>query len=217
MDELGQLATASGAWNVAYLHLHGLDFADTLARCPVTASLIAQIPRHYSHAFFSALAPQTHITPHFGSTNKKLRCHLPLLVPPEPGAAWLRVGDERVSLSAGRCVVFDDSHEHEAGNASAAEPRVVLVLDVWHPDLSDQEVRFLTFLNKGQMAAAHRLAKQAAGGVAGAGGGGGASAGEPGQPTDFLSVILRARQQQQQQAGGVAEAAVWGGHRVVDD
>ena len=196
-DSLGQLATDSGAWNVAYLHLHGLDFADNLALCPVTASIIAQIPRHYHHAFFSAMAPQTHITPHYGSTNKKIRCHLPLVVPSQEGSSWLRVADQRTTLVAGQCLVFDDSHEHEASNDSPDEPRVVLVVDVWHPDLSDQEVKFLSFLNKGQMAAAHRLAKESA------------AADQQGKK-DFLSVILQAR------LGAVQDSAVWG-HRVVDD
>ena len=37
--------------------------------------------------------------------------------------------------SAGRCLVFDDSWEHEVWNDSAA-PRSVLLLDVSHPDLA---------------------------------------------------------------------------------
>lgn len=208
-DALGQLATDSGSWNVAYLHLHGLDFADNLLRCPKTAAIIAQIPRHYHHCFFSAMAPQTHITPHYGSTNKKLRCHLPLEVP-SSASAWLRVGDERVEMQQGRCVVFDDSHEHEAGNDDSESPRVVLIVDVWHPDLSDEEVRFLSFVNKGQLAAAHRLANQrkaAAESQEGPGSG-------LGSGSDFLSVILNARAATGDGAGAVSDAAVW---RVVDD
>ena len=37
------------------------------------------IPRQYYHAFFSALTEKTHILPHYGPTNKKLRFHIPLL------------------------------------------------------------------------------------------------------------------------------------------
>jgi aspartate beta-hydroxylase len=209
-DALGQLATDSGSWNVAYLYLHGLDFADNLLRCPKTAAIVAQIPRHYHHCFFSSMAPQTHITPHYGSTNKKLRCHLPLVVPSST-AAWLRVGDERVEMQQGRCVIFDDSHEHEAGNDDFESPRVVLIVDVWHPDLSDEEVRFLSFVNKGQLAAAHRLANQrkvAAESEEGS---------RPGPGSDFLSVILNARAAAGDGLATVSDAAVWGVHRVVDD
>jgi aspartate beta-hydroxylase len=50
------------------------------------------------------------------------------------------VAGQTVSLQEGRAVLFDDSFLHEAANSSASEPRVVLIVDVWHPDLSDEEV-----------------------------------------------------------------------------
>jgi aspartate beta-hydroxylase len=154
--QLGESATDRGHWNVCYFHLHGVDFGDNLERCPLTAAAIAAVPRQYRHALFSALAPDTHVKPHCGPTNKKLRCHLPLCVPrggaapsavrPEegrsaPSTSWLRVGEEYRALEEGKCVLFDDSFEHEACNTSLTEPRVVLIIDVWHPDLSDEEVR----------------------------------------------------------------------------
>ena len=51
----------------------------------VCGCLFERIPGAYGHAFFSALAPGTHVTPHHGPTNKKLRLHLPLVIPPPPG------------------------------------------------------------------------------------------------------------------------------------
>lgn len=89
---------------------------------------------------------------HHGSTNKKLRCHLPLRVPnsvPQgqnttgsgsTAPCWLRVGDVTVPVQEGVAIVFDDSFEHEAANEHNTEPRVVLVVDFWHPDFSDGEV-----------------------------------------------------------------------------
>ena len=41
VDELGALATDSGAWSVCYLHLHGMDFSANRDAFPITASLIA--------------------------------------------------------------------------------------------------------------------------------------------------------------------------------
>ena len=67
------------------------------------------------------------------------------------------------------------------------------MIDFWHPDLTDEEVRFLQFINAAQVLAARRMAAAAE------------SAGE-----DFLSVILAAR------GGAVPAEDVWG-HRVVDD
>lgn len=154
-DGLGSLGHDTGDWNVFYLFLHNVDFAANRALCPETVTAITAIDAHYDHAFFSALAPGTHIPRHHGPTNKKLRCHLPLIVPPH-GACRLRVGDRVVAVREGECFVFDDSFEHEAWNDDSAHSRVVLVVDVWHPDLSAQERKFLAFLRNAQL----RVAKQ---------------------------------------------------------
>jgi hypothetical protein len=44
-------------------------------------------------------------------------------------------------------LVFDDSIEHEAWNHSASE-RLVLIVDLWHPDLTDEEVCLLRGLHR---------------------------------------------------------------------
>jgi len=118
------------------------QFDENACAFPKTIELLHSIPRNYGHSFISALSPHSHITPHRGPTNKKLRCQLPLVVPrAEDGTSgsWLRVGSDRVELMEGKCVIFDDSFEHEAANDSAG-PRVVLIFDVWHPDFSNSEV-----------------------------------------------------------------------------
>jgi aspartate beta-hydroxylase len=38
----------------------------------------------------------------------------------------------------GEVVVFDDTYSHEAWNRSA-QTRVVMIFDMWHPDLSEVE------------------------------------------------------------------------------
>ena len=190
-DSLGSFATDCGNWNVCYLQLHGIDFEDNLAKCPQTLAAIQAIPHHYRHAFFSALAPNTHVYKHHGPTNKKLRCHLPLRVPPG-GTAWLRVADQVIHLEEGKAVVFDDSFEHEASNDHPTTPRVVLVVDVWHPSFSDEEVKFFEFIDKMQIAAAKKI---------------GISNAELGKDGDtFLSVIERARQA----AATVDDSTIWG-------
>jgi aspartate beta-hydroxylase len=35
-------------------------------------------------------------------------------------------------------VVFDDSFEHEAFNNDPHRARLVLIFDIWHPDLSNR-------------------------------------------------------------------------------
>jgi len=132
-DGVGSVSHDSGDWSVYYLYLHNMDFAENRARCPETCKAIDAVGSQYHHAMFSALAPCTHVTKHCGPTNKKLRCHLPLVVPPGD-TCRIRVGDETRTVQEGRCLVFDDSWEHEAWNDGDGT-RVVLILDVWHPDL----------------------------------------------------------------------------------
>lgn len=148
----GTAAHDSGEWNIYYLYLHNIDFSANRERVPETVKLLKSIPRFYDHAMFSNLASTTHVTKHHGPTNKKLRIHLPLYVPEEKNSCRLRVGDETRASVEGRVVVFDDSFEHEAWNDSK-KSRVVLIFDIWHPDLSDQEVKFLSFIQKAQLRA----------------------------------------------------------------
>lgn len=150
-DGVGGLAHDAGDWNVLYLFLHNMTFEENCALFPETTRLLRALPRQYNHAFFSALAPRSHVTKHNGPTNKKLRVQLPLLVP-RGGGSRLRVGGEERQLEEGRLLVFDDSFEHEAWNDSD-QARVILIFDIWHPDLSDAEVKFLHFLQQSAMRA----------------------------------------------------------------
>jgi aspartyl/asparaginyl beta-hydroxylase (cupin superfamily) len=84
---------------------------------------------------FSVLAPKSHIPPHNGETNARVIAHLPLIVP--EGCSY-RVGFERRQWRVGETLIFDDTIEHEARNDSA-EPRVVLIFDLWNPLLEPAE------------------------------------------------------------------------------
>lgn len=79
-----------------YLFLHDIKFEENCVKVPNTIKILQEvIPRNYCHAFFSALVPGTHITPHNGPTGKKLRVHLPLV---GVEGARMRVGDEFKNL-----------------------------------------------------------------------------------------------------------------------
>jgi beta-hydroxylase len=105
---------------------HGKPIADHVARCPLTAGLVARhVPRHGA-AGFSVLRPGTRIQPHAGYPGEFLRCHLGLRVP--PGDCGLRVGGEARAWREGEALILDDRFEHEAWNLTAQE-RVLLLVD----------------------------------------------------------------------------------------
>jgi aspartate beta-hydroxylase len=104
--------------------------------------------------YVSRMRAGTHIAAHRGPTNVRLRCHLGVTVP--PGDCAIRVGDETRRWVEGECLVFDDHFEHEAWNHTEAD-RIVLIADLWHPDLSAAEIRLLEGLHRYADAAARQL------------------------------------------------------------
>lgn len=127
-------------WTAIHLMYRGERVEANARHCPATLEVLAQLPQpdisgDAPNAMFSLLKPHTHIPPHHGVANFRLVCHLPLIVPPK---CWFRVGAERRGWKEGEAFVFDDTIEHEAANESD-ELRVVLIVDVWHPGLSEIE------------------------------------------------------------------------------
>ena len=90
----------------------------------------------------SMLKAGARIAPHNGMFNTRLICHLPLVVP--EGCAF-RVGNEVREWEEGKLLIFDDTIEHEAWNDSS-EDRIVLIFDIWRPELSEREKSELTAL-----------------------------------------------------------------------
>jgi len=86
-----------------------------------------------------------HIEPHLGPTNMRLRCHLGINIP--DGDCGLTVGGETRHWREGECLVFDDSLLHESWNRTG-QARVVLVVDLWHPDLTPAEIAYLEGLHR---------------------------------------------------------------------
>jgi aspartyl/asparaginyl beta-hydroxylase (cupin superfamily) len=131
-------------WGAYYLIRGGSVVAEAAMRFPATMAALDAIPLcrapgRTPSVLFSRLAPRTRIPAHHGQVNARLICHLPLIVPPRCG---LRVGNETRSWIEGETLIFDDSIEHEAWNGSD-RTRVVLLFDIWRPELSDNERRLV--------------------------------------------------------------------------
>jgi aspartate beta-hydroxylase len=136
-----------GAWDVFILYERGRKHDDRTRRTPTVAAIVEQHRTVRSLAglvYFSRLAPHTHVAPHRGPTNMRVRIHLGIDVPANCG---IRVNDVPAKWLNGACIAFDDSLPHAVWNESDRE-RIVLVVDVWHPDLSDDEVRLIEGLHR---------------------------------------------------------------------
>ena len=130
----------SRRWSSLFLWKDGVRKDAVCATCPGTAALLDRLPMAHQPGFaptamFSALEARTRIPAHTGSTNTRLLCHLPLVL---PGPARFRVGNETREWKMGQAWIFDDTIEHEAWN-DADELRVILIFDVWNPFLEPGE------------------------------------------------------------------------------
>jgi aspartyl/asparaginyl beta-hydroxylase (cupin superfamily) len=138
----------STGWDVFGFFAFGSRIDDHCRLCPETAAVLEQIPG-VATAGFSALKPRTHIQPHSGYTytytesglserqalnQSVLRCHLALIVPNALTSigCCIRVGNYLSNWEEGKCLVFDDSMEHEAWNRTEGT-RVVLIVDFPKP------------------------------------------------------------------------------------
>ena len=81
------------------------------------------------------MQPGTHVWPHTGPTNCRIRSHLGLVV---PEGARLRVSNVTQSWTEGKVLIFDDSFEHEVWHQGPSY-RLVLIVDLWHPELTVDE------------------------------------------------------------------------------
>ncbi|XP_050314825.1 aspartyl/asparaginyl beta-hydroxylase isoform X4 [Anthonomus grandis grandis] len=133
-----------GTWKQLELFSRGHKSKKNCRKTPITCGLVQKFSDASScrrgQTKFSVIHPGTHVWPHCGPTNCRLRVHLGLKVSP---GTFIRVGDETRSWEEGEIIIFDDSFEHEVWH-NGSEFRLVLIVDVWHPDLTPAEKKALT-------------------------------------------------------------------------
>ena len=126
-------------WSALFLCENGTISDDIVARCPRTWTAVQAAPLPHivnsPTVMFSLLRAGARIAPHSGTDNARLICDLALIVPPNCGFG---VGNDVRPWEEGKLLIFDDTIEHEAWNDSS-EDRVVLIFDIWRPELSARE------------------------------------------------------------------------------
>jgi hypothetical protein len=133
------------SWSAFYLWKGGEPTPGIEQLCPAAMAAIRHAPMPFIRgrapmALYSMLKPGAYIAPHNGLINTRLICHLPLIVPPD---CALRVGNQVRQWEEGKALIFDDTIEHEAWNRSD-RTRVVLLFEIWRPEIEEDERRALT-------------------------------------------------------------------------
>lgn len=137
----------SPRWSAFHLVKDGRPVAGNIEQCPRTMELLRGAPQpdqpgRTPTVMFSLLKPRTRIPAHVGVSNARLLTHVPLIIPPDCG---FRVGNTTRQWVPGQAWVFDDTIEHEAWNNSD-KLRVIMIFDIWHPQLSLAERSLITEL-----------------------------------------------------------------------
>ena len=154
-ESKGWLVTDSpqgSCWEVFHLLDQGQEVEENTAICPKSISIIKHLKsvgRHtYSNVFYSVLHPGSVIEPHYGPCNFRLRCHIPLYA---PEGYFIAVGKDVASWKENEVLVLNDSFRHHVWSKTAdavsveeksvvtSGLRVVLVVDIWHPDVEELE------------------------------------------------------------------------------
>jgi aspartate beta-hydroxylase len=125
-----------GDWKQLNLYARGLRDAKNCKRVPFTCSLVEKILPAVTctrgQIKFSVMQPGVHVWPHCGPTNCRIRSHLGLA---GLSGARIRVANETREWHEGQFIIFDDSFEHEVWH-DGNQTRLVLIVDLWHPELS---------------------------------------------------------------------------------
>lgn len=131
---VGSDPTAKAGWDCLYFRKQFADVKETRLLFPSTSAYLRR-HRLAAEALFSRLAPKTNIESHSDRANYVATVHIPLS---DSSAVICVSGIEKVYI-AGQPIFFDSSFVHSVDN-KAAVPRDILLFNVWHPDLSDEEI-----------------------------------------------------------------------------
>ncbi|XP_016520564.1 aspartyl/asparaginyl beta-hydroxylase isoform X7 [Poecilia formosa] len=134
-----------GEWGQYTLWQQGKRVGNACQGVPKTCALMERFPEatgcKRGQIKFSVMQPGTHVWPHTGPTNCRLRMHLGLVIP-APGCR-IRCTNQTREWEEGRVLIFDDSFEHEVWQ-EADSYRLIFIVDVWHPELSQYQRQTLS-------------------------------------------------------------------------
>ena len=141
----------NGKWRIFPFYDQGRKVRETCDVCPNIIRLLESICCFmrgcvYGNAMISVLEPGSQIEAHTGPCNFRLRCHLTLI---DNSNYKIQVGSEVRSWEKGKLMIFDDSFVHRVWHdhvKNIADNRVVLIFDVWHPDVDENERQALNFI-----------------------------------------------------------------------
>lgn len=159
------------------MYEHGLRDHANCKLTPVTCGIVESLGAKLNtqgDAKLSLMAPGTQVHSHCGPTNGRLRIHLGLMLSPQDEMG-IHVGNhianqhviesdddfdivdtplsshvdslELMRWEEGKAFCFDDSFEHSVFH-NGEHPRLILILDILHPDINQAIIEYHEEVNK---------------------------------------------------------------------
>ncbi|XP_061094027.1 aspartyl/asparaginyl beta-hydroxylase isoform X7 [Conger conger] len=134
-----------GEWGQFTLWQQGKKVEKSCHSVPKTCALLERYPEatgcKRGQIKYSVMQPGTHVWPHTGPTNCRLRMHLGLVIPAQ--GCSIRCTNQTRTWEEGKVLIFDDSFEHEVWQ-DASSFRLIFIVDVWHPELTQYQRQTLS-------------------------------------------------------------------------
>ncbi|QDZ20165.1 aspartyl/asparaginyl beta-hydroxylase [Chloropicon primus] len=138
------MTTKVEGWRTFFLvNPQGKQMVENQKLTPKTWEILNTIPGFIpsNMTMFSVLTPGAEILSHCGLTNAAVRVHLPIIVP-ESNKSVIRVGPKVRTWEEGKVLCFNDAYDHQVWQFGT-KTRVVLFFDVWHPDLTPEDLEVI--------------------------------------------------------------------------
>lgn len=143
-DSAWQNNVMGTGWSAFRLQRLGVWNVENCKEFPKTSELMRSlnIPFAVRGVCFARQAAGSGVQPHSDGRNFILTSHLGLKV---PEGCWMKAGEETQSWEEGKLTTLDTSFEHSTGNPTDLD-RHVLIIDFWHPELTEAERAALEFV-----------------------------------------------------------------------
>jgi aspartate beta-hydroxylase len=143
-DSVQQNQVMGEGWSALRLQRLGEWNMENCEKFPKSYQLLRslQIPLAVRGVCFARQKPGSGVLPHSDGRNFILTSHLGLRI---PEGCWIQVGEERREWQEGKLLTLDTSFSHSTGNPTESD-RHVLIIDYWHPELTEAECSALDFV-----------------------------------------------------------------------
>jgi aspartyl/asparaginyl beta-hydroxylase (cupin superfamily) len=135
-----------GQLQACFLKYLGRPMVENCLLCPATVEMLNRLDyvSSFGLVYFSALEAGSQLNLHYSHSNVVLRVEIVLAT---PAGSTIEVAGSVRQLIPGECLMFDESFGCKYNN-DGDSAHLGLAFDIWHPELSREEIMALNWFSK---------------------------------------------------------------------